>query len=245
MIECPNIKQISNENIEHKERTSSPTQLRQYWASKQTPSSETTIPMSRPSTLHLTNHHNSQQPTAIITPTKLIRNDENESSELLSPVLALETDRLNRMGCLPRRTSMSSPSNATAAAIVTPIQINQKIEEKEQIPAPPPRSKLPVRKAPLTPLPLQRKNGENNKTGIPLPSRASVRGTNGLTNRTTNQNPNARTYRSPSTVSRTHMTSDKGSVASMKRSAQILAPSRSFMKQTSSSAAKNRNYSRY
>ena len=149
------------------------------------------------------------------------------------------------MGCLPRRTSLSSPSNATAAAIVTPIQINEKLEEKEQIPVTPPRSKLPVRKAPLTPLPLLRKNGEN-KTGIPLPSRASVRNTNGVTNnRKTNPTPNARTYRSPSTVSRTNLTTDKGSVASMKRSSQILSPSRSFMKQTSSSAAKNRNYSRF
>ena len=233
------------QNSEQNEKISSPIQLRQYWASKQNPSNMTSA-ITRPTTLHLSsNHHNSQQPTAIITPTKVIRSGENGNNELLSPVLALETDRLNRIGCLPRRTSLSSPSNATAAAIVTPIQMNEKMMEKEMIPIPPPKSKLPVRKAAITALPLQRKNGEN-KTGIPLPSRSSTRNTNGMSSsRPHHPIPNARTYRSPSTVSRTNLTTDKGSVASMKRSAQILSANRSFMKQTSSSAAKTRNLSKY
>jgi hypothetical protein len=54
-----------------------------------------------------------------------------------------------------------------------------------------------------------------------------------------------RTYRSPSTVSRTNLTSDMGSVASMRRSSQLLPANRSFMKQTSASAAKTRSYMKY
>lgn len=228
-------------------------QVRQYWASKQSDchnSINGSTCMSRPTSLQLPNHKSHQQPTAVISPTKLILDDDKgtvESTELRSPIIALETDRMNRMACLPRRTSMSSPSNATAAAIVTPLQINEKMIEKKALPAPPSKSRLPVRKAPATPVPVHKKGDDNkepNKTCIPLPSKVLPnRHPIGASN-SRNATQTARTYRSPSTVSRTNLTSDKGSVASMKRSAQILRPNRSFMKQTSSSAAKSKNYSR-
>ncbi|CAG2106665.1 unnamed protein product [Medioppia subpectinata] len=99
--------------------------------------------ISRPSTLYLSNNYSSQ-PTAVITPTKLIRDDDTsaERPHLLSPILTLESERLNRSGCLPRRTSISSPSTATAAAIVSPIQLNDTIEKC--IPSAPLKSKLPL-----------------------------------------------------------------------------------------------------
>ena len=249
----PNTQVMQTDNCSN--GVNSQSHVRQYWASKQMDTCNGIngiTQSSRPTSLQLTNHHNSQQPTAVISPTKLIQSDDhnrnNESTGLRSPILALETDRLNRIACLPRRTSLSSPSNATAAAIVTPLHINEKPIEKKTIVVPPSKSKLPIRKALITPLPLQKKSDDTKepaKTGIPLPSKnVPTKNSNGVSNsRIASQN--TRTYRSPSTVSRTNLTSEKGSVASMKRSAQILSPSRSFMKQTSSSAAKSKTVSRY
>ncbi|CAG2169479.1 unnamed protein product [Oppiella nova] len=238
-----------DKNIISAERVSSPTQLRQYWATRDNNCNTNRTGITRPSTLFVSSNYNSQQPTAVITPTKLIRNDEiaTESPTLLSPILTLESERLNRTGCLPRRTSITSPSTATAAAIVTPIQMNEKpIDEKQtdKLSAGPLKSKLPlpVRRTPSNPLTQPKKNLTTAlnvpKIGIPVPTKTS-------TIRQTSAPMNTRTYRTPSTVSRTNMTSDMGSISSMRRSSQLLSPNRSFMKQTSSSAAKSRINSRY
>jgi len=234
----PNNNHIEENNDKYK---IDPTQLRQFWGAKQNESSN------RPSTLHLTNHH-STHPTAVISPTKLVRSPQDQNNALLSPVLALESDLGNRSSRLPRRASITSPSSVTAAAIVAPLQV--KITSIES--SLPLKSKLPVRKNSLTRLPQQRKSGPNAtkaraapvQTGIPTPSRQTV--TRQASARVTSGDvPQARTYRSPSTVSRTNLTSDMGSVSSMRRSSQLLPPSRSFMKQTSASAAKTRSQMRY
>jgi hypothetical protein len=242
----------NNDKFKIDARITTPTELRQFWGAKENNNNiENSKGMTRPSTLHLSSHH-SQQPTAVISPTKQVRNADEENTALLSPNLTIESDLGNRSSRLPRRASNTSPSTATAAAIVAPILVKITSSEKASSSLPL-KSKLPVRKNSLTRLPQQKKTETNTKsssvrTAIPIASRLTTPKntmTRPSTSRGSSDIPQVRTYRSPSTVSRTNLTSDMGSVASMRRSSQLLPANRSFMKQTSASAAKTRSYMKY